>query len=151
MNTANDSQQPTILFVCNTNGGKSQMAAALMRHAAGDAVRVQSAGLVPALHINELAAEVIEEVGADMRAETPTALTEEILRAADRVIIVGEAQVPELSGVTMERWIPTEAPTELGTDRERMGFLRDDIAARIATLNLAVGQAEAGPSPSRSA
>ncbi len=151
MNTDNGSQQPTILFVCNTNGGKSQMAAALMRQAAGDAVRVQSAGLVPALHINEVAAEVIEEVGADMRAETPTALTEEILRAADRVIIVGEAQVPELTGVIMERWIPTEAPTELGTDRERMEFLRDDIAARIATLNLAVDQAAAGSSPSRSA
>jgi arsenate-mycothiol transferase len=42
MNTANDSQQPTILFVCNTNGGKSQMAAALMRQAAGDAVRLVS-------------------------------------------------------------------------------------------------------------
>lgn len=125
---------PTVLFVCNTNGGKSQLAAALLRQAAGDAVRVQSAGLVPAHHVNELAASVAEESGADMRSEVPTALTDAALRAADRVIIVGEAQVPELEGVTMERWVPNEAPAALGTDRERMAFLRDDLAARVAGL-----------------
>ena len=64
-----------------------------------------------------------------MRAEVPSALTEERLRAADRVIIVGEARVPELEGVEMERWIPARAPEELATERERMEFLRDDLAA----------------------
>lgn len=127
-------QGPTVLFVCNTNGGKSQLAAALLRQTAGDAVSVRSAGLVPARRINGLAACVAEESGADMRSEVPTALTEEALRAADRVIIVGEAQVPELEGVTMERWVPNEAPAGLGTDRERMAFLRDDLAARVADL-----------------
>lgn len=128
-------QTPSVLFVCNTNGGKSQIAAALLRQAAGDSVAVKSAGLVPAHHINELAASVVEEVGADMRAEVPTGLTEEVLRAADRVVIVGEAQVPELDGVAMERWVPADAPAELTTERERMEFLRDDIATRVAMLN----------------
>jgi arsenate-mycothiol transferase len=127
--------KPHVLFVCNTNGGKSQLAAALLRQAAGESVQVLSAGLVPAHHINELAADVVAELGADMRSEVPTALTEEALRAADRVVIVGEAQVPELEGVTMERWIPAEAPAGLATERERMEFLRDDIAARVAALN----------------
>ena len=133
----------TVLFVCNTNGGKSQLAAALLRQAAGDSVKVLSAGLVPAHHINELAASVVEEVGADMRAEVPTALTEDALRAADRVIIVGEAQVPELEGVTMERWVPAAAPAELATERERMEFLRDDLAARVRELETELGSAEA--------
>lgn len=127
-------RNPTVLFVCNTNGGKSQLAAALLRQAVGENAHVQSAGLIPAHNINELAADVVAEIGADMRSENPTALTEEALRAADRVIIVGEAQVPELEGVSMERWIPTEAPAELATDRERMEFLRDDIAARVNAL-----------------
>lgn len=132
---------PSVLFVCNTNGGKSQLAAALLRQAAGDAVAVESAGLIPAHRINELAASVVEEVGADMRAEVPTALTEEALRAADRVIIVGGAKVPELEGVAMERWVPAEAPAGLATERERMEFLRDDIAARVAALNDELGTA----------
>ncbi|MFL4472656.1 low molecular weight phosphatase family protein [Paeniglutamicibacter sp. MACA_103] len=132
-------KKPHVLFVCNTNGGKSQLAAALLRQAAGERVQVFSAGLIPALHINELAAEVVAEVGADMRAEVPTALTEEALRAADRVVIVGEAQVPELEGVAMERWVPGEAPSGLATERERMAFLRDDLAARVAALNAELG------------
>ena len=67
-------------------------------------------------------------------------MTEERLRAADRVIIVGEAQVPELDGVSsMERWIPAQAPAELSTERERMEFLRDDLAARVASLNEGLG------------
>jgi arsenate-mycothiol transferase len=128
------SNSPTVLFVCNTNGGKSQIAAALLRQVGGAGIKVQSAGLIPAHRINELAADVVQEVGADMRAEVPTALNEEALRAADRVIIVGEAKVPELEGVTMERWVPAEAPAGLATDRARMEFLRNDIAARVALL-----------------
>lgn len=36
--------RPAVLFVCVKNGGKSQMAAALMRHQAAGAVEVLSAG-----------------------------------------------------------------------------------------------------------
>jgi protein-tyrosine-phosphatase len=38
---------PSVLFVCVRNGGKSQMAAGLMRKAAGDRVAVHSAGTQP--------------------------------------------------------------------------------------------------------
>lgn len=39
--------KPSVLFVCVKNGGKSQMAAALMLKAAGDAVLVDLAGTAP--------------------------------------------------------------------------------------------------------
>ncbi|MDO5743572.1 MAG: low molecular weight phosphatase family protein [Micrococcaceae bacterium] len=142
MNTHGDSPRPRILFVCNTNGGKSQMAAALLRQRAGDALQVESAGLVPAGQINRLAAEVLAENGADMRSEVPSALSEARLRAADRVIIVGGAQVPELEGVAMERWVPRTAPESLANDRERMEFLRSDLETRVVQLehDIAGGQ-----------
>ena len=38
---------PSVLFVCVRNGGKSQMAAGLMRKAAGDRIAVHSAGTNP--------------------------------------------------------------------------------------------------------
>ena len=40
-------QRPQVLFVCVKNGGKSQMAAGLMRYRAGGAVQVDSAGTRP--------------------------------------------------------------------------------------------------------
>lgn len=39
---------PQVLFVCVANAGRSQLAAALLRHYAGDAVVVRSAGSAPA-------------------------------------------------------------------------------------------------------
>ncbi|MDZ4232205.1 MAG: low molecular weight phosphatase family protein, partial [Dietzia sp.] len=80
---------PGVLFVCVKNGGKSQMAAALMRLHAGDAVAVHSAGTTPGSAVNALAAEAVAEVGADMSGETPTALDPDLLRQVDRVIVLG--------------------------------------------------------------
>ncbi|MFP5366281.1 MAG: low molecular weight phosphatase family protein, partial [Actinomycetes bacterium] len=39
---------PSVLFVCSKNGGKSQLAAGLMRDLAGGKVAVYSAGTKPA-------------------------------------------------------------------------------------------------------
>ena len=44
--------RPEVLFVCVHNAGRSQMAAALLAHHAGDRVVVRSAGSAPADDIN---------------------------------------------------------------------------------------------------
>ena len=63
---------PSVLFVCVKNGGKSQMAAGLMRKVAGDTVRVYSAGTRPGTAINSLSAESLMEIGVDMTDQVPT-------------------------------------------------------------------------------
>jgi arsenate-mycothiol transferase len=50
---------PSVLFVCVKNGGKSQMAAGLMRKLAGDSVVVHSAGTNPGEAVNKLSAETL--------------------------------------------------------------------------------------------
>lgn len=57
--------RPSVLFVCVKNGGKSQMAAGLMRKAAGNGVEVYSAGTKPGTAVNALSAESLLEVGVD--------------------------------------------------------------------------------------
>ncbi len=66
--------QPSVLFVCVKNGGKSQMAAGLMRKAAGDTVTVESAGTAPGAAINALSAESLLEVGVDITDQVPKQL-----------------------------------------------------------------------------
>lgn len=80
---------PSVLFVCVGNGGKSQVAAGLMRKAAGDRDAVHSAGTQPGKSINELSAEVLAEVGADMSSETPRPIGPELLRNVDLVVTLG--------------------------------------------------------------
>ena len=132
---ANQGDKPSVLFVCVKNGGKSQMAAGLMRQAAGGTVHVDSAGTTPAAKINALSAETLLEVGVDITDQTPKQLTDELIRSADRVIVLGrDAQVRTVDGTPVEVW-DTDEPSERGIDGiERMRLVRDDIAARVAVL-----------------
>jgi arsenate-mycothiol transferase len=69
----------SVLFVCVKNGGKSQMAAGLMRKVAGDAVHVYSAGTSPGTAINDLSAQSLAEVGVDISDQTPQPVDPQLL------------------------------------------------------------------------
>ena len=125
---------PQVLFVCVRNGGKSQMAAGLMRKAGGDRVEVHSAGASPGDTINALSAQVLAESGADISGESPTSIDPELLQRVDLVITLGrEARVD--AGETEVRNWDTDEPSARGIEGlDRMRLIRDDIAARVDEL-----------------
>ncbi|MGU3433952.1 low molecular weight phosphatase family protein [Actinomycetes bacterium M1A6_2h] len=122
----------SVLFVCVKNGGKSQMAAGLMRKAVGDKVEIHSAGTKPGTSVNALSAESLLEVGVDLTGEHPKPIDPQLLARMDYVITLGtEAKVDVVDGPTYENW-DTDEPSERGIDGiERMRLVRDDIAARV--------------------
>ncbi|GLB65441.1 hypothetical protein NCCP2495_33230 [Dietzia sp. NCCP-2495] len=128
---------PSVLFVCVKNGGKSQMAAALMRLHAGDRIEVHSAGTRPGSAVNALAADSVAELGANMSGQTPRSIDPDLLRRVDRVIVLGdEAQVEPVEGMsgTIEVW-RTDEPSQRGIEGlERMRLVRDDIDDRVREL-----------------
>ncbi|WFP17537.1 low molecular weight phosphatase family protein [Citricoccus muralis] len=130
--------KPSVLFVCVKNGGKSQMAAALLRHRAGDTVEVHSAGTAPGGSLNSLSAEAVAEAGADMADEQPKPIDPELLRRVDRVVVLGqEAHVEPVAGMTatIETWT-TDEPSERGIEGlERMRLVCGDIDARVRALH----------------
>jgi arsenate-mycothiol transferase len=131
----NNGAKPAVLFVCVKNGGKSQMAAGLMRHTAGDRVDVYSAGTKPGAEINALSAAALAEVGIDIGDEKPKPIDPDLLSRVDLVVTLGrEAQVDPIPGTPLENW-DTDEPSERGIDGiERMRKVRDDIAARVEAL-----------------
>jgi len=130
------SDKPSVLFVCVKNGGKSQMAAALMRRLAGDAVEVNSAGTRPGKQLNALAVQSLQEVGASTAGEAPKPIDPALLARMDVVVTLGaEAQVDQVPGPVFETW-ETDEPSERGIDGiERMRLVRNDIAARVKDLS----------------
>ena len=132
--------RPSVLFVCQKNGGKSQMAAGLMRKIVGDTITVDSAGTKPAATVNGLSAEILLEVGVDITDQTPKQLTDDLIRHADRVIVLGrDAKVQPLDGTPVEVW-DTDEPSDRGIDGiERMRLVRDDINRRVQTLAQTLG------------
>ena len=133
--------RPSVLFVCVKNGGKSQMAAALMGYVAGDQVEVHSAGTQPGESVNALSATALGELSpdleTDMRSRTPQAIDPALRRRVDRTVVLGtDAQLDPLSGAAglVEVW-ETDEPSARGIDGlDRMRLIRDDILARCEQL-----------------
>jgi len=125
----------SVLFICVKNGGKSQMAAGMMRKLAGHKVDVDSAGTAPGDKVNAPSAQTLLEIGVDITDQHPQQLTDAMIADADRVIVLGrDAHVKSVDGTPVEVW-DTDEPSERGIDGiERMRLVRDDISARVGAL-----------------
>ena len=127
--------KPSVVFICVSNGGKSQMAAALAEKYAGDKLNIQSAGTNPGTKLNQESVQAIAEAGADMSHGTPKPIDPELLRSVDRAVVLGEdAQLDMPEGRTFERWLTDEPSTRGIEGMERMRLVRDDIDARVQAL-----------------
>lgn len=126
------SDKPTVLFVCVHNAGRSQMAAGWLRHLAGDAIEVRSAGSEPADQINPVAAEAMREVGIDITDQKPTILNPEDAEASSVVITMGCGDVcPYYPGQTHLNW---DLDDPAGQPLEAVRTIRDDIRSRVTQL-----------------
>jgi len=135
--------RPSVLFVCVKNGGKSQMAGALLRLDAGDAVEVHTAGTQPGAALNAQALESLTEVGASVDGEFTKAIAPDLLARVDRVIVLGsEAVVERVPGMRaeIETW-ETDEPSTRGIEGlDRMRLVRDDIRERVRRLRRELDQ-----------
>jgi arsenate reductase (thioredoxin) len=132
---------PSVLFVCVHNAGRSQMAAGWLRHLAGDAVEVRSAGSVPGDQVNPAAVEAMAEVGIDISDQRPKVLTTDAVEASDVVITMGCGDAcPVFPGKRYLDWQLTD-PAGKGVDAVRP--IRDEIDARVRGLLDELGVAPA--------
>lgn len=125
-------KQPSVLFVCVHNAGRSQMAAAFLRNIAGDRIEVRSAGSAPAESINPAAVEAMLELGIDMSKEEPKILRDEDVEISDVVITMGCGDTCKFyPGKRYEDWV-LEDPAGQGIDTVRQ--IRDQIRLRVEEL-----------------
>ncbi|WP_394769640.1 metalloregulator ArsR/SmtB family transcription factor [Lacisediminihabitans sp.] len=123
---------PEVLFVCVQNAGRSQMAAGILRHLAGDRVRVRSAGSAPASAVRSVVITALDEIGVSIGGEFPKPLTDEVVRAADVVITMGCGDAcPVYPG---RRYLDWEIADPVGLPIGRVREIRDDIEARVRAL-----------------
>ena len=124
--------KPSVLFVCVHNAGRSQMAAGWLRHLAGDAVEVRSAGSAPAETINPAAVEAMREVGIDITDQKPRILEYEVAQHSDVIITMGCGDAcPVFPGKRYEDW---KLDDPAGRDVAAVRPIRDEIKTRIEAL-----------------
>jgi protein-tyrosine-phosphatase len=135
---------PSVLFLCVHNAGRSQMAAGWMRHLAGDRIDVFSGGSEPAEGLNKAAVEAMAEKGIDIGDVLPQPWADEIVRAADVIVTMGCGDsCPVYPG---KRYLDWELEDPSGKTLEEVRPIRDEIERRVRTL-----MSELGVEPGRGA
>ncbi|WP_157156697.1 arsenate reductase ArsC [Diaminobutyricimonas sp. LJ205] len=130
---------PEVLYVCELNAGRSQMAAVLTDHLSGGRVHVRSAGSMPAQELNPVVVEVMAEMGLDMHQAFPKPLTDDVVQAADVVITMGCGDAcPIYPGKQYQDW---ELLDPEGQSLEVVRGIRDEIQHSVEALLASLGVA----------
>jgi arsenate reductase len=128
---------PSVLFLCVHNAGRSQMAAGWMRHLAGDRVDVFSGGSEPAAELNQAVVAAMAEKAIDISGELPQPWADQIVRAADVIVTMGCGDTcPFYPG---KRYIDWELVDPAGKPIEEVRPIRDDLEQRVRGLLAELG------------
>jgi arsenate reductase (thioredoxin) len=120
-----------VLFVCNHNAGRSQIAQALFERHAPDDVRAESAGSTPGEQVWPNVIEAMREIGIDLSARRPKKLTVEMQLHADWAITLACGEQCPFVPSTVEDWdIPDPAGKPIGEVRA----IRDALEVRVQDL-----------------
>ena len=127
-----ESPVPEVLFVCEQNAGRSQMAAVFTNQLGNGRVHVRSAGSAPSPELNPTVAAVMAELGLDLSEEFPKPLTDDVVQAADVVVTMGCGDAcPVYPGKRYQDW---DLVDPAGLPIEDVRCIRDDIKTRVEAL-----------------
>lgn len=125
-------ESPSVLFVCTGNGGRSQLAAAIMRAVTPTATRVMSAGDRPVARILPAVIDSLDEIGVPLIGEYPKPLVPEFVDATDHIIVLNCADsLDALHGRAFRTW---KISLENSTGKSGMRHTRDVIASQVQAL-----------------
>jgi protein-tyrosine-phosphatase len=132
INGKSNDDQLVVLFLCNHNAGRSQMAMGFFNHLAGGGAVVWSGGSEPEDKINPAAVAAMAERGIDISGEYPKPWTGEIVQAADVIVGMGCGDVgPAAHGRRHEEWALDDPA---GKDVAAIRPIRDEIERRVRQL-----------------
>lgn len=120
-----------VLFVCNQNAGRSQMAQAFFERYSPEGLRAESAGSHPAARIHPAVVEVMAEAGIDLSRREPQKLTVEMQRHADWAVTMGCGDACPYVATKVEDW---PVPDPAGRPLAEVRVIRDEIAGRVDDL-----------------
>ena len=119
----------TVLFLCQHNAGRSQLAAGVLEHLDSEHFDPTSAGISPAYEVNAAVAASVAEWGVDIAGRVPRAVTAQDIASADVVVTMKPGlRLPADPGPKLVEW---QFPDPASWSVEDVRPLRDAVAARI--------------------
>lgn len=125
-------EDPSVLFMCVHNAGRSQMAAGLLKNLAGNRIKVFSAGSKPSNELNPAAVEAMGEIGIDISQNMPMLFDENLMEKVDIVITMGCGDAcPILPGKSYLDW---QLDDPANQKIEKVREIRDQIERKVCLL-----------------
>lgn len=112
---------PLVLILCTGNSCRSQMAEALLQRAAGDCLRVASAGSKPSGYVHPLSIRAMAEIGVDLSSARSKSLEEFLDQDVETVITVcgnADQACPIFPGQVRRYHWPFDDPAHAEGDEE---------------------------------
>ncbi|MDQ3621512.1 MAG: arsenate reductase ArsC [Verrucomicrobiota bacterium] len=120
--------KPLVLILCTGNSCRSHLAEGILRAAAGDAIRVASAGSKPAGYVHRLAIKAMQEIGIDISAHRSKHFGEFLNQSVETVITVcgnADQACPMFPGqVNRHHWGFDDPAHAAGTEEEQFAVFR---------------------------
>jgi protein-tyrosine-phosphatase len=120
-----------LLFVCNHNAGRSQMAQAFFERLGPQDIRAESAGSQPTKEIWPEVIEAMRELGIDLSGRRPKKLTTEMQLHADWAVTMGCGDACPYVPSAVEDW---EVPDPAGRPLAEVRAIRDRIRELVERL-----------------
>jgi arsenate reductase len=121
-------QKPLVLILCTGNSCRSHLAEGILRAAAGDTLRVASAGSKPAGYVHPLAIKAMAEIGIDISGHHSKHLDEFLDQNVETVITVcgnADQACPIFPGqVNRHHWGFDDPANATGTEDEKLAVFR---------------------------
>ena len=128
---------PTVLFVCEHNAGRSQLAAGLATVRSAGRVTVRSAGTNPDATVDAVMLESLAELGIFRQDQVPTQLTADLIEQADVIVAVKpDLGIVPADGAQLVTWaLPEPERWDVEGLRPLRAFLDEKVQALIEDLS----------------
>ncbi len=123
-------QKSKVLFICQHNSGRSQIAESYLKALYGSHFQIESAGLNPAKEINPMVVKVMAEEDIDLSKKRPIGVFDLFKQGKyyEHVITVchdTESQCPIFPGITKRWHWPFPDPGKVtGSEKEKLNEVR---------------------------
>jgi len=121
-------EHPLVLILCTGNSCRSHLAEGILRAAAGNTIRVASAGSKPAGYVHPLAIKAMEEIGIDISPHRSKHLSEFLDQPVETVITVcgnADQACPMFPGqVNRYHWGFDDPAHATGSEEEKLAVFR---------------------------
>ncbi len=121
-------EKPLVLILCTGNSCRSHLAEGILRAAAGNTLRVASAGSKPAGYVHPLAVKAMAEIGLDISEHRSKHLNEFLSEQVETVITVcgnADQACPMFPGqVNRHHWGFDDPAHATGTEEQQLAVFR---------------------------